>query len=214
MNDESLQPGSGYQLPPEAYFDPGWLEAERNLLFPANWSFVCTTADVPVPGEYFCTLIGRYPIVVIRNQSGDLKAFHNICRHRGARLLEDSGNCSKITCPYHRWQYSLDGALENSPQAAKEIPGLIKEQWSLKPVALETWMGMIFVNPDGNAASLNEWLGGLRDNLDVFNLEELTELARCEYTFEANWKFYIENHIDWYHLWYTHSKTLSMLDHS
>ncbi len=212
-NNKDLQPGGGYQLPAEAYFDEGWLDREKRELFPANWNFICTESDISEPGSYLATEVGHYPIIVLRDEAGELRAFHNICRHRGARLLEDTGNCSRIVCPYHRWQYGLDGSLQNAPQADKELPDMNKADWGLMPVPVESWMGMVLVNPDGKAGSLEDWLGDLKGYMDVFRVDQLTELAQGEYTFNANWKFYIENHIDWYHLWYTHAQTLGSLDH-
>ncbi len=209
----ALQPGNGYRLAPQAYYDRDWFEREQNELFPATWNFVCTTDDLAQQGSYYCAEVGRYPIVLIRDDSGTVRAFHNMCRHRGARLMDDSGTCRKVTCPYHRWQYALDGRLENAPQSDKQIPAMNKEDWGLMPVDLGIWMGMVFVNPDGKAEPFESWLDQVPEHLDVFKLDELTELAKVEYEFEANWKFYIENHVDWYHLWYTHAKTLGSLDH-
>jgi phenylpropionate dioxygenase-like ring-hydroxylating dioxygenase large terminal subunit len=209
----ALQPGNGYRLPPEAYYDAAWFQREQRELFPATWNFVCSTADVATPGSYFTSQIGHYPIAVVRDKNNSLRAFHNVCRHRGARILDDAGECSRITCPYHRWQYGLDGRLENVPQSEAQIPLLAKEDWALKTANLAQWMGLVFVNPDGTAPAFNSWLGPINERLRRYDLEGLAELAREEYTFDANWKFYIENHIDWYHLWYTHSRTLSMLDH-
>ena len=88
-----------------------------------------------------------------------------------------------------------------------------KTDWGLKPVAVATWMGMVFVNPDGSAEPLESWLDQVPDHLDVFKVDELTELAHEEYEFDANWKIYIEDHIDWYHLWYVHFRTLRNMDH-
>ncbi|MEM7015879.1 MAG: aromatic ring-hydroxylating dioxygenase subunit alpha [Pseudomonadota bacterium] len=209
----TLQPGNGYQLPPEAYYAQDWFEREQKALFPANWTFVCTLEDLKANGAYVCANIGYYPIVVIKDESGTVRAFHNMCRHRGARLLDDTGTCRKMSCPYHRWQYGLDGQLEHAPQASQQLPALVKEDWGLLPVALGIWMGMVFVNADGKAEPFEQWLDQIPAHLDIFKINELTELASVEYTFEANWKFYIENHIDWYHLWYTHARTLSMLNH-
>ncbi len=209
----SLQPGNGYRLPPGAYFDADWFEREQSELFPANWNFACSTADVASPGSYFTTQVGHYPIAIVRDTNNTLHAFHNICRHRGARLLDNTGQCNKITCPYHRWQYGLDGQLENAPQSEAQIPLLDKTEWALKPVNLAEWMGLVFVNPDGTAPPLETWLDDVHERLAPYDLEHLVEVAREEYVFDANWKFYVENHIDWYHLWYTHARTLNMLDH-
>jgi len=206
------QPGHGYRLPPAAYFDTKWFERELEQLFPATWNFVCTTAQIDEPGRYYTTRIGHYPIAIVRGEDRSVRAFHNICRHRGARILDGASTCKRIVCPYHRWQYGLDGKLQNVPQVDEQLPDIDYEDWGLQPVAVDTWMGLVFVNPDGRADPLTEWLGELPKRLGAFDLEHLAELGCAEYQFDANWKFYVENHIDWYHLWYTHARTLAMLD--
>jgi len=213
MNIKSLQPGNGYQLPAEAYYDQKWFDREQEDLFPSVWNFAGTTDALPQPGCYVSVQIGRYPIVLVHQEDGSIRGFHNSCRHRGARIADGSGSCKSLVCPYHRWQYGLDGALKNVPQGEDQIPLIDKTDWGLKPVAVATWMGMVFVNPDGTAEPLESWLDQVPDYLDEFRLDELTELAHEEYEFQANWKFYIENHVDWYHLWYVHSRTLRNLDH-
>jgi len=214
MNISKLQPGNGYRIPPEAYFSADYFRREQRELFPSVWNFIGMTSSLQERGAFLTSCVGPYPIVVIRGADGELRAFHNLCRHRGAQLLDGEGVCKKVICPYHRWQYSLEGRLENAPQAAAQIPLLDKSQWSLMELPIAEWMGMVFVNPDGKAEPFLEWMGGLEDFLNVYDLTKLTELAYKEYLFDANWKLYIENHVDWYHLWYVHAKTLNSLDHN
>ncbi|MEE4301073.1 MAG: aromatic ring-hydroxylating dioxygenase subunit alpha, partial [Pseudomonadales bacterium] len=208
-----LQPGNGYRLPPEAYYDRAWYEREQHQLFRRTWNYVGQTRDLPEPGDYLTADVGGGPVAVIRGDDGKLRAFHNVCRHRGAKLLDDSGNCRAIVCPYHRWQYTLEGDLKNVPQQATQFPDLITSEWGLVPAALAEWRGLLFVNPDGTAPDLESWLDEMPMHIGGYHPDELVELASGSYEFEANWKFYIENHVDWYHLWYTHPKTLRMLDH-
>ena len=213
MNVKDVQPGNGYRIPAEAYFDEDHFQREQECLFPAVWNFIGMAAALADKGAYMTIRIGRYPILVIRGSDGILRGFHNICRHRGAQILDGEGACTKVICPYHRWQYSLEGELENVPQGDTQIPLLDKSQWGLMEVPTAEWMGMVFVNPNAKAGPLDSWLGQLADYLTNYDFENLAELAHEEYIFEANWKLYIENHVDWYHLWYVHAKTLSGLDH-
>ena len=213
MNSTKLQPGNGYRIPRQAYYEQEWFDREQKLLFPASWNFVGTTTELSTPGAYISTCVGPYPIALVVGEDGVVRGFHNLCRHRGAKLLDGKGTCRTITCPYHRWQYSLDGSLNNVPQSADQIPLLNTEDWGLKPVKIATWMGLIFVNPDGTAPDFEIWIDRVPEFLDTYKLDQLTELDQIEYEFDANWKVYIENHIDWYHLWYVHAKTLRNLDH-
>lgn len=208
-----LQPGTGYRLPPEAYHDPAWFRREQRQLFRRTWNHVGETRDLRAPGDFLTRTVGGDPIVVLRGEDGALRAFHNVCRHRGAKLLDDRGRCDAIVCPYHRWRYRLDGRLDNVPQQADQFPDLDRDDWGLLPVALAEWKGLLFVNPDGAAPPLQTWLAGLPELLGAFEPDRLQVLTEGVYEFRANWKFYVENHVDWYHLWYTHPATLRMWDH-
>ena len=208
-----VQPGGGYRLPPEAYYSDSWFHAEQERLFRRTWNHVGETRDLAEPGDYITADVGGGPIVVLRDEAGVLRAFHNICRHRGAKMLDDRGRCSALVCPYHRWQYALDGRLINVPQQASQIPLMNLDDWGLVPAALAEWRGLLFVNPDGSAPAFESWLGDLPEILDGFHPAALSELVSSTFEFDANWKFYVENHVDWYHLWYTHPKSLRMWDH-
>ncbi len=208
-----LQPGNGYRLPPEAYYDNGWFAQEQRQLFRRTWNFVGETRDLPHNGDYITATIGGEPTLVVRDNQGRLRAFHNICRHRGAKLKDDRGNCQAIVCPYHRWSYALDGSLNNVPQQRTQLPGIDPGEWGLIPMALDCWQGLLFVNPDGKAPDFRSWMADMPELLDAFEPEQLTVLTEGVFEFDANWKFYIENHVDWYHLWYTHPETLRMWDH-
>jgi phenylpropionate dioxygenase-like ring-hydroxylating dioxygenase large terminal subunit len=137
-----------------------------------------------------------------------------LCRHRGLPLAEGSGSCGQfLTCKYHQWSYALDGTLRRIPQADIQFPDVDKAAWGLQPARAEIWHGMVFANPDPLAASLRSTLGFLADRLEGFLSGPLTEVARVEYIARCNWKLLVENHIDVYHLWYVHSRSLSTYDH-
>jgi len=214
MNKTNLQPGNGYQLPPDAYYSEEWLEKENCHLFARTWNYACTTDDLPSAGSYVTVQVGHYSIALVRGDDNVIRGFHNVCRHRGAKILDDNGTCTKLRCPYHAWVYDLEGSLKSVPQGKQQIPLLDKTEWNLLSINVGIWMGMVFVNPDGKAEPFETFRGEISGVLDCFRLDELTELTKVEYIFDANWKFYIENHIDWYHLWYTHEHTLGALDHS
>ena len=110
-------------LPVDAYTSQEWFEREQRDLFGKSWGFAGMAEDISEPGEYLCVSIGAWPIIVIRDEQGDLKAYHNICRHRGTQLLEVTGKRKKvIQCPYHDWVYSLDGELIGRSTKAPSIP--------------------------------------------------------------------------------------------
>lgn len=210
---KTLQPGNGYRLPAAAYYDQDWFFREQQQLFKRSWNFVGESRDIKEAGDYLTATIGGNPILVIRDQTGRERAFHNVCRHRGAKLLDARGNCNAIVCPYHHWQYQLDGSLRNVPQQRKQLPHLNLDDWGLVPVALENWQGLLFVNHDDQAPAFEDWLASMPELLGAFEPSRLQVLCEGTFEFAANWKFYIENHVDWYHLWYTHPETLRMWGH-
>ena len=176
-------------LPQEAYTSEVWFKQEQRDLFSRTWSFVGMTEDLLEPGDFKCVEIGGAPYFLIRDDQNKLRAFHNVCRHRGSRLLEGSGNTDKrITCFYHHWSYDLDGALRGVPQERAEFPDLDKPCMGLLPVRLETWRNLISVNPDMEAEPLATWLADAPERAVPPNPEELVEVADLLYRIKANWK--------------------------
>lgn len=194
----------------EAYTSQLWFEREQRELFAKSWSFVGMTDDLKLPGDYKCLEVGGAPYFLVRDEEGCIRAFHNICRHRGSLLLEGSGNIGKtVTCFYHHWSYGLDGALRGVPQQRAEFPSLDKSCLGLLNVQVETWRNLIFINPDMKAGQLASWLAGAPDEMESPDPRNLVEVADLLYLVKANWKVVIENSIDAYHLFYLHDVSLS-----
>jgi phenylpropionate dioxygenase-like ring-hydroxylating dioxygenase large terminal subunit len=213
MGDPSTPAADGYHLPVEAYTDSAWFERERRELFDRTWQFVGMADELGRDGDYVVCDVGSSTLVVLRSQ-GSLRAFHNLCRHRGARLLEGRGNVGReLRCFYHSWAYSLDGALKRVPQR-DQFPELDPSCLGLHRASVGTWNGMVFVHADPDAAPLADWLGDLRDALGPYKPLELVETVRESFEVHANWKLFAENHIDGYHLWHLHSKSITGLDHA
>lgn len=205
---------NGYLLPPEAYTSEEWFAREQRELFDRCWSFVGMTDDFPEIGDYAAVQVGTHPIIVVRGLDGELRAFHNLCRHRGMVMLEGTGNVrTGISCLYHHWNYGLDGALRRVPQLDR-FNGMELGDWGLLPASLGTAMGMVFVHPDPDAEPLADWLGDFEERTGSFQPDTLVEAVRVSYEMEANWKLFAENHIDVLHLWYLHARTLAEYDHA
>lgn len=202
-----------YLLPPAAYTSQAWFDAEREQLFEHIWNFVALVHDVPEPGDFVTASVGRASIIIVRGKDGEIRAFHNMCRHRGLQIVDGSGSCPKgFVCPYHRWNYATDGRLRSVPQR-DEFPELELGELGLLAARCEIWKGMVYVNLDDGAPSLVEWLGDFPSKFERFHPERLVELHRVRHEVAANWKLYVENHVDWLHLWYLHADTLDMYDH-
>jgi choline monooxygenase len=198
----------------QLYTDPGVLAFERAHLFDHSWSIVADGEELAAPGSYRALTVQNVPLLVVRDGAGVLRAFHNVCRHRGITLVEGSGTLGRyMTCPYHQWSYALDGALTRVPQQHEQFPELDLCSLSLHEAQVAEWRGMIFVNPSPEAAPLRTTMAGLDERLDQFLSGPLRQVAKVEYEAACNWKLLVENHIDVYHLWYLHARSLADYDH-
>lgn len=204
-----------YLLPPSAYRSADWFEHERATLFTDRWSLVADTTQLAEAGDYVAVAVGDAPLLVIRGDDGELRAHHNLCRHRGMAMLDGEGRCERsITCFYHQWRYGFDGDLKVVPQRKEQFPDLDLSEWSLRPASVGEWEGMVFAHPDPDAPPLAEALAPLAAHIGSHRPGELEPVARVDLEAACNWKLFVENHIDVYHLWYLHERSLGDYDHT
>jgi choline monooxygenase len=203
-----------FLLPVRAYTAVEWHAREMERIFGRSWGFAGLASALANPGDYLTVDAGRAAIAVLRGKDNQLRAFHNICRHRGAKLLEGKGNLTGgVKCFYHAWAYGFDGALVGVPQA-EQFPGLDKPKLGLKPAALGVFRDMIFVHPDpAAAAAFDSWLGEFPSHFGPFDPSEMTLLYGDTREIAANWKLFVENHIDGYHLYHLHKDSVLGYDH-
>lgn len=165
--------------------DPAFFEAERNAIFKRTWLNVGRVERLPRTGSYFTKELpsaGKgMSVVVVKTKDGSVKAFHNVCRHRGNKLVwnefpneETNGTCRQFTCKYHAWRYSLDGDL-TFVQQENEFFDFDKGDYGLVPVRCEVWEGFIFINLDQNAQPLTDYLGPLGKSIEGYPFHEMTE---------------------------------------
>ena len=197
--------------PKAAYLDQDWFERERAAIFERSWAFAGTVHDFQDTGDYRIVSCGAAQIIVVQGKSGELAAMHNVCRHRGAELLDGAnGNCGgTMVCPYHRWTYGLDGALRGVPNMAECFPGLDRSKLALNPAAYGVFKDLVFVNPDPGA-DFDDWIAPLvgKEWPHDLTAKDMKEAAGLLYEMECDWKIYVENAIDGYHLAYLHENTL------
>ena len=186
-------------LPFSWYSDEELLRRERALIFARSWQYAGRAADVADPGSYLAANAGGVPILVTRDGEGTLRAFVNVCRHRGAVLTDGCGTRETIQCHYHAWTYNLDGSLRAAPRSDREQQ-FDKDEWSLLPASVGTWGPFLFVNPAANAEPLEEWLGELPQILaQVIDIDAIEFHSRVEFGADANWKVVVENFLECYH---------------
>jgi len=192
------------------YTDPAIYTAERRSIFASNWWLLGPAATCESAGSYCSDTICGWPIFALRDSTGELRGFHNVCRHRGSILLESGqGQCARIRCPYHGWLYGQDGVLQKTAGFG-EISDQQLQSLNLWPVDVRQWRGMLFVRPQPAAdpdADFAAWLGRL-DEL----YQTMPDLSQMEYygqfvvEGEANWKTYCDNTVEGYHLHSVHPR--------
>jgi phenylpropionate dioxygenase-like ring-hydroxylating dioxygenase large terminal subunit len=201
-----------FLLEPPAYFAEEVFAREQRELFTRTWHLAGTTDQVAEPGDYLTFDAGTDPVVVMRGLDGVLRAFHNFCPHRGHRLLEGTGNTrTGIVCPYHFWNFALDGDLRKVPQP-EQFDDVDLTRLGLVHASVAEWGGMVFAcaTPD---ADFSAWLAGFGDHIGTYEPARLQEIARVQFDARCNWKLFVENHVDVYHLWYLHARSLGAYDH-
>ncbi len=202
-------------IPPEGYTRAEHFQQEQERLFERYWSFAGMSDDVPQPGDFQCFQVGRYPLVIVRGSDGEIRAFHNICRHRGTEFLEGRGSSPKgLQCPYHKWFYELSGELKAVPRQEALFPTLDRSRLGLMPAAIGVFRGMVFVHPEPDPAEGWEaFCADLVDKIGPHDPEAMVEVGRSRHEFQANWKIVAENYMDAYHLFYLHERSAATFDH-
>jgi phenylpropionate dioxygenase-like ring-hydroxylating dioxygenase large terminal subunit len=201
-------------IPFDWYSDPSVLRLERERIFRRTWQYAGRADQAAEPGAYFTCDLGGVPIVVVRGEDDVLRAFLNVCRHRGSLVCEGEGRRASLQCPYHAWTYALDGSLRAAPRS-ELVPGFDKGELGLVAASVGTWGPFVFVNPDPDAAPLAETLGELpalvaAAGLDVDALRFHHRAAGPEYA--ANWKVCAENFLECYHCQVAHPGFSKVVD--
>ncbi len=195
-----------HSLPAWIYHDPGFFELEKQKIFRTSWQIVCHVSDIPRPGDFHRFDFLGESIIAVRGEDGAVRSFHNVCRHRASRLLDDtSGNCGRrITCPYHAWTYSTEGRLLAVPHRSS-FPGLRLDQHGLAAVEQETFMGFIFVRLVPGEASVKEMAAPYAHEMAAYRMEELVPQGRVTLRARAvNWKNVADNYSDGLHITVAH----------
>lgn len=185
-------------LPGFVYHDANVWREELGHIFRRHWIGVAHVSALREPGRFVTANIGGDAVLVTRDDDGELRAFHNVCRHRGTRLVrQDAGRCARLTCPYHAWTYALDGRLAAAP-GMDETPGFRRRDYPLLPLQVATHCGVVFVCADEGAEPLAQTFADFPD-LTAFELDTLERAAVHDYHADTNWKLVCENYNECYH---------------
>ncbi len=199
-------------IPSRLYNDPAVLEREKGSVFGRTWQLVGREAQVAEPGRYFTAAVADEPILVVRGPDR-LRALSNVCRHRAGPVAEGEGSCRALRCGYHGWTYALDGVLANTPEF-EGVEGFVKEEQRLPEFRIESWLGLLFVQLDPAAPALAGALEDLPARLSGRGLESMRLVERKDWIVQCNWKVYVDNYLEGYHIPIVHPGLMKEIDYA
>ena len=202
-----------WTLPADVYFDSNVYAAEKETIFARTWQVVGHHNQVKNPGDYFTTELIGEPLVVVRGGDDHLRAFYNVCRHRAGPAAEGCGSRKLFRCGYHGWTYDLDGSLISATEI-EGVENFCPEDFTLVPVRVEEWFNFLFVNLDREARPLGDCLGELHAQVQKFPFAGMKLFERRTYDMSCNWKTYVDNYLEGYHLPSVHPGLNRELDYN
>ncbi|MEP5758442.1 MAG: SRPBCC family protein [Litoreibacter sp.] len=194
-------------IPPVLYTSEDYLNRELKDVFGMDWVAVGRASSLPEVGDYMSFELAGQPIVVLRDKSGEISAFSNVCLHRMSTLVEGSGNARVLVCPYHAWTYDLQGNLRGAP-FMKETTGFCREHYKLPKVRCEEWLGWIYVSLNPEIEAVSSQLSTLEGMISHYKVEDYIECFRETHVWDTNWKVLAENFMESYHLPVCHAATV------
>ena len=201
-------------IPAPWYVDPRIAELEAQTVFTNSWQVIGRADQVERPGQFVTSTIAGEPIVAVRGTDGQLRAFYNVCRHHAAKVVtEPCGSASILHCPYHGWNYGLDGSLKGMPEF-DGVKNFERQDNGLVPVKADIWEAFVFVSLDPKAQPLQNFLGGLVKRCAPLGLAKLHYFDTRVYDIACNWKVFVDNYLDGgYHVPHLHKGLNSVLDY-
>ncbi|MEU6266661.1 aromatic ring-hydroxylating oxygenase subunit alpha [Saccharopolyspora shandongensis] len=220
MTDNATAPAelvAGDRVAGRLYTDPDIFDQELTRIFERTWVWVAHESELPGPGTFKSTHVGKQPVIVTRDRKGELRTLLNRCRHRGASICEKpSGKANGFTCPYHAWSYGLNGKLRGIPYPDGYEGVVDKAELSLKTLRTESYGGLVFATFNDAAEPLAEFLGDARPWIDLFMKQgggyPIKVLGKHRFKFRGNWKIQLENTTDGYHFPIVHRSWMASVD--
>jgi choline monooxygenase len=201
-------------LPSRFYTDPAIYDLEVERIFGRTWQLVARADELARVGDFVPAMVIDEPVVVTHGLDGHLRAFYNVCRHRAGQVALTRGNRKSLQCQYHGWTYGLDGSLRACPEM-EESEGFRKEEFGLQPMRVDRWGPFVFVCLDDDAPALADVMGAIGSEVaDAgYDVDRMRLVERREYTIECNWKVYVDNYLEGYHLPIAHPQLFKELDY-
>ncbi len=213
INDfDEMAMGQAHTLPAWMYTNNNFIDIENNILFESQWQLVAHISQLQQAGDQVVAQVGQIPIVVVRNDNNQLKAFHNVCRHRAGPVASENGNHKALRCKYHGWTYNLDGELRSAPEM-QSTQGFDVCQHHLPEAQIDVWEGFVFVCATGKPPPLVDIFAGISKQILPIDLTTMEFSHRDEFLIDCNWKVYMDNYLEGYHLPYVHPGLSKLLDY-
>ena len=197
-------------LPANVYTCPDLWARELDQIFAREWIWCGHVSELAVAGDFLTFRIIDTPLIVLRDEEGELRAFANVCQHRGAALVEGQGRRPRFSCPYHAWTYDLNGRLEKAPY----MDGIDLTGVRLREYPVEVWLGLVFVSLNPEATPLAPRLEGLEERQAPLRIPEGTVISRTEHHMACNWKMLVENFCESYHIFRVHPESIEPVNPS
>lgn len=199
----------------DRYYSREFMDREWEKVWTKTWQIACLSKELQNPGDYVTTELGHESILCTMSKDGKVRAFYNVCQHRGMELMPDRcGNVKRLTCPYHGWAYDMDGTLRFVPDEADFAQGSPCGKLNLVEIPSESWAGFIWYNMDENCAPLKEYLGPIADQIDSYPMEEMTRTLWVTIEGDFNWKLVQDNFSESYHVPFVHPETKFVMEYS
>ena len=202
-----------WSIPARYYGDPEIAKEESEKIFAPAWQVVGHRSQISNPGDYFTHELMGEPLLIVRGADGEIRGFYNVCRHRAGPAAEGCGSRKLFRCAYHGWTYGLNGALISAPEF-ENVQEFDPNAFALTPVRTEEWSGLIFVNLSSQADRLRPSLGNLPQHAERFGLAGMKLFERRSYEMKCNWKTYVDNYLEGYHLPSVHPGLNRELDYN
>lgn len=214
LYDERAPLSEASTIPAPWYVDPRIAALEDRNVFSKTWQVIGRTDQVEKPGDFLTFTLAGEPLVAVRGNDGTLRAFYNVCRHHAAAVVtEPCGHAQILHCPYHGWNYGLDGSLKGMPEF-EGVKNFERAGNGLAPVPVATWEKFVFVNLEGSGESLPQFLGGLVGRMAPLQVTKLHYFGTRVYDIACNWKVFVDNYLDGgYHVPHLHKGLNSVLDY-
>lgn len=213
---EAKQPDvdNGLDVPhPSRYYSREFMEREWKSLWPRTWLIAGVTSDIPEEGDYVTFEIGAEEFILVRQVDRSIKAFYNVCPHRGNRMcLNERGSVGRFTCGFHGWQFRLDGKLDRITDEETFDPRLVSHRPGMTEVRCEVLGGIVFINMDGKAPPLREWIGLPPRYIEMYEIDRMHVVHHIRSEWRANWKTGVDAFYETYHLPHVHPQTQTVME--